>query len=361
MNNLEVVIGKRYATKKNLAEINRIAPDAKITIYNIQKRHPIISKIRGGLRRILPFSAYALFSTNLNEHSDKQKLIWLDSPAKFPDKKTALLFSPNIELSVAEELISRLQPSWIHSIMSGIDRLPTIPEKTMVTNSRGIHSERIAEFVMSLIFALAKNLSEHIDQTKRRIWKMLPSKMIKGAEIGIVGLGSIGTEIAKIAKINGMKVWAIKRKVTPHNFVDCLLPPEQLPELLREVDYVVLAVPLTRETYHLIGKAELDIMKSTASLINICRGAVIDENALYYALKNNRISGACIDVFKGEKALPKNSRFYKMQNIVITSFSAWHSENSDKQRMDLFFQDLERFICGEPLLNLVDNSQLRYR
>jgi phosphoglycerate dehydrogenase-like enzyme len=185
--------------------------------------------------------------------------------------------------------------------------------------------------------------------------------MVKGSRIGIVGLGSIGTEIAKIAKINGMEVWAIKRKAPPHDFVDCLLPPEQLPELLREVDYVVLAVPLSRETYHLIGKAELDIMKNTASLINICRGAVVDEDALYYALKNNRISGACVDVFKGEKALPKNSRFYKLPNILITSFSAWFSENSDKQRMDLFFQNLERFISGKPLLNLVDNSQLRYR
>ena len=360
MNNLQIALLKRYGTDAHLDKIDRIEPDAKITLFEIKKRHPKISKIRGGLRRILPYNVYSLLPDKIDEYSDRQKLIWINSPAEYQHKNTALLFPPNVESNVAEELTSLLRPNWIHSIMTGIDRLPAIPDTTMVTNSRGMHSVRIAEFVMGLIFAFAKNLSEHINQNRKQIWKALPSKMIKGAKIGIVGLGSIGTEIAKIAKINGMKVWAIKRKVTPHDFVDCLLPSEQLPELLREVDYVVLAVPLTRETYHLIGKAELDIMKSTASLINICRGAVVDEGALYDALKNNRIRGACIDIFKNEKPLPRNSHFYKLPNILITCFSAWYSQESDEERMALFFKNLERFINGKPLLNLVDKSQLRY-
>ena len=189
---------------------------------------------------------------------------------------------------------------------------------------------------------------------------MLPSKTIKGARLGVVGLGSIGTEIAKIGKHCGMEVWATKRKVTPVEFVDCLLPAEELHYLLRESDYVVLAVPLTKETHNLIGKVELDMMKSTACLINICRGAVVDEDALYYALKNKSIQAACIDVFKDEKPLPRCSRFYKLPNVLITSWSAWKSSDSADQQMNLFFNNLKRFINGEPLLSLVDKSQISY-
>jgi phosphoglycerate dehydrogenase-like enzyme len=182
--------------------------------------------------------------------------------------------------------------------------------------------------------------------------------MIRGAKIGIVGLGKIGKEIAKISKACGMEVWATKRKLTSHEFVDYLLPSAELHKMLREVDYVVLAVPLIEETRNLIGKAELDMMKSSACLINICRGAVIDENCLYDALKHKRIRGACFDVFLNEKRLPRNSRFYKLPNMLITSWSAWYSDESDDQRIDLFFKNLERFIVGKPLLNIAEKSQL---
>lgn len=351
----------RYATAGNIDKIAKIAPKTKIALFNITRRHPKISQIRGALRRVLPYNVYSLLPDKIDKNSDKQKLIWIDNPGKFINKDNVLLFPPNVEPDVTEELISRLHPSWIHSIMTGIDRLPAIPDTTLVSNSRGVHSVRIAEFVLGLIYALAKNITEHINQNKNRIWKALPSTMVKGARIGIVGLGSIGTEIAKTAKTNGMEVWATKRKVHLVDFVDCLLPSEELPDLLREVDYVVLAVPLTEGTRNLIGKAELDMMKNTASLINICRGAVVDEDALYDALKNNRIRGACVDIFKNEKPLPRNSRFYKLSNLIITSFSTWYSENSNEQRMELFFRNLERFIKGKPLLNLVDNSQIKYR
>jgi phosphoglycerate dehydrogenase-like enzyme len=314
--------------------------------------------MREVLRHILPYTVYTFLPVKLDELCEQQKLQWIHSPASSPDIKTVLLFPPSVEHNVAEELQSRLNPSWIHSITTGIDRLPSVPESALVTSSRGLHSGRVAEFVMGLIFALAKNLPEHINLNRKRVWKALPSKMIRGARIGIVGLGRIGTEIAKISKNCGMEVWATKRKVTSIDFIDCLLPYEELPYLLREVDYVVLAVPLTRETRNLIGETELNMMKSTACLINICRGAVVDEDCLYDALKDKRIRGACFDIFQNEKRLPKNSRFYKLPNMLITSWSAWYSDDSDEQRMDLFFKNLERFTTGKPLLSLVEKSQL---
>lgn len=295
-----------------------------------------------------------------DELGDKQKLIWLHPPTHSADINTVILFPPNVESNVAEELISRLHPKWIHNIMTGIDRLPIIPESVLVTHTRGIHSLRIAEFVMAVVFSFAKNIPEHINQSRRKIWKSLPSKMVRGASIGIVGLGSIGIEVAKIAKICGMVVWAINRKAKPINYIDQILTLEDLPRMLEKVDYVVLAVPLTSETRNLIGTAELSMMKSTAFLINICRGAVVDEDSLYDALKNNMIRGACVDVFKDEKNLPKNSRFYKLKNLLITSYSTYYSANSNDQVMDLFFSNLERFISGKQLLNMAEKYQLNY-
>lgn len=359
-NNLQVAIKKRYATENNLNKLSRIAIDTKIAVFDIRKSHVIVFLIREVLRNILPYKIYMRLLKKFDELGDKQKLIWIHAPTDSPDINTVILFPPNVESNVAEELISRLHPKWVHNIMTGIDRLPTIPDTVLVTHSRGIHSVRIAEFVMAVVFSFAKNIPEHIDQGRRRIWKSWPSKMVRGASIGIVGLGSIGMEIAKVAKICGMVVWAVNRKTKPANFVDYILSLEDLPRMLEEVDYVVLAVPLTRETRNLIGKAEFSMMKRTACLINICRGAVVDEDSLYDALKKNIIRGACIDVFKDEKILPKNSRFYKLTNLLITSYSTYYSANSNEQVLDLFFSNLERFISGEQLLNIAEKYQLNY-
>ena len=361
MNNLQVVMIKRHSTEKNLDKISRIVADAKIALFDVKKRHLVLFLFRDILRQLLPYTFYTSLPEKLDELCEQQKLLWIDSPANSADVKTVLLFPPDVEHNVAKELQSRLTPCWIHSIATGIDRLPLVPDSTLVTSSRGLHSSRIAEFVMGLIFSLAKNLPEHIYLNRKRIWKALSSTMVRGARLGVVGLGSIGIEVAKIGKACGMEVWATKRKVAPVDFVDRLLPPDELPFLLREVDYVVLAVPLTKETYQLIGKTELDMMKSSACLINICRGAVVDEDCLYDALKNNRIRGACFDVFQNEKRLPTNSPFYKLPNMLITSWSAWKSADSTDQQMSLFFKNLKRFIEGKQLLSVVDKSQLGYR
>ena len=358
--NLQVVIMQRYATERNLDKLARIAGNIKIAIFDIRKKHKIYFLMRKVFRSILSYRIYMRLPKNFDGLGDKQKLTWIHPPTHSADIDTVILFPPNVESNVAEELIFGLHPKWIHNIMTGIDRLPLLDDSILVTHTRGIHSLRIAEFVMAVVFSFAKNIPEHVNQNRSKIWKSMPSKMVRGASIGIVGLGSIGMEIAKIAKNCGMVVWAISRKAKPVNCVDHILSTDDLPRMLKEVDYVVLAVPLTRETRNLIGKAELSIMKSTACLINICRGAVVDEDSLYDALKNNIIRGACVDVFKDEKILSKNSRFYKLKNLLITSYSTYYSANSNEQVMDLFFSNLERFISGKQLLNIAEKYQLNY-
>jgi D-2-hydroxyacid dehydrogenase (NADP+) len=359
MTALQIVLDDRYATKKNRDRIMELAPDARIAVFRVRERYPVATMVRGAFRRTLPWSLYDPISIRLDPLVRAQRLEWIHPPTSSSDVTNVLLYTPIVECATGKSLLNSLSPRWVHSIMAGVDRIPSLPAEVLLTNSRGIHSLQIAEFTISLIFALAKNILQHTFQNRRRIWNPLPSEMIQGSRLGIVGLGSIGREVARLAKAVGMEVWAIKREVTNVNFVDYVLPPKELPRFLREVDYVVLAVPLTEETRNLIGKDELNMMKPTACLINISRGRVVDENSLYQALRNGSIRAACIDVFQDEKPLPRNSPFYKLPNLLITSYSAYYSRDSLNQIMDLFFENLRRFIDGKPLLNLVDPI-LRY-
>lgn len=356
MNNLQITLEERYATKNNLDRIVHLSPDAKITVFRIRGRYSIARMMRGLFRRTLPWSLYKPLAKKLDPLCEAQKIEWIHSPVVSSNVSTILLYPPDIEYHTTKQLLDMLSPCWIHSIPTGIDKIPPIPAGTLLTNSRGIHSSRIAEFTIGLIFAMAKNIPAHTLQTKKRIWKTLPSRTVHGSRLGIVGLGSIGMEIARLGKAAGMEVWATKRKMLDVPFIDRLLTSEELPSLLRESDYVVIALPLTRETQNLIGINELNLMKPTACLINIGRSEVIDENSLYQTLRNNSIRGACIDVFQDNKPLPQNSRFYNLPNLLITSYSAYYSPDSVNQVIDLFFENLRRFVVGEPLLNLVEPS-----
>ncbi len=353
MKSLQIGLEARYATKEHLERIAQVAPGAKTAVFSVEPLHPLIRKTRGILRRALPFYLYDPLSKAIDPLSEAQKLLWRRPPVSSLHTENVLLFPPGLCRKVAEALLREYRPRWVHSIMTGVDRIPPLPKDTLLTSSRGVHSRRIAEFTIALIFSLAKNIPEHTLQTRRRSWKTLPSRMVGGSCLGIVGLGSIGSETARLAKRVGMEVWATKRRVTDVDCVDMVLPPEGLHRLLQRADYVLLSVPLTRETHRLIGKEELTLMKPSAFLINVSRGAVVDGNALYHGLKNSHICGACIDVFEDERPLPRNSRFYRLPNLLVTSFSAFYTAASGDEVMDLFFENLGHFNRGEPLSSIM--------
>lgn len=357
MKTLQVALEKQYAVKKNLNRIARIAPQAEISVFQIRERYPNIRKIRGLLRRILPFPAYQPLEKYIDPLADAQILSWIKPPRISSETDNVLLFPPGLGGNIAEQLVKEFPPQWIHSVTTGVDRILPLVKDAVLTSSKGVHSKRIAEFTLGLIFAMAKNIVQHTLQSHKKIWKSLRSQPIHGSRLGIVGLGSIGSEIARLGKAVGMEVWATRQKSEPSQFVDKILKPEELPVLLKESDYVVLCVPLTPKTRHLIGAKELSLMKRSACLINICRGAVIDEDALYDALRHS-ILEACIDVFRDEKPLPKNSRFYQLPNLLITSFSAYFSADSVEQVMNLFFENLKRFSCDEPLLSVSTGGEV---
>jgi phosphoglycerate dehydrogenase-like enzyme len=351
MKALQIALETQYAVEKNLNKIAQIAPQAKIAVFRIQEHYPKIRKIRGLFRRLLPFSAYQPLATYLDPLADAQILSWINPPLISSEINNVLLFPPGLEGSIAEQLVKEYPPQWIHSVTTGVDRILPLAQGAVLSSSKGVHSNRIAEFTLGLIFAMAKNIVQHTLQSHKKIWKSLRSQPINSSRLGIVGLGSIGSEIARLGKAVGMEVWATRQKSEPSPFVDKIFKPEELPILLKESDYVVLSVPLTPKTRHLIGTKELSLMKRSACLINICRGAVIDEDALYDALRHSTIRGACIDVFQDEKPLPRNSRFYQLPNLLITSFSAYFSADSVEQVMDLFFENLRRFDSSEPLFS----------
>lgn len=272
----------------------------------------------------------------------------------------ALAAAPEAEIivgSVTQEMVRQAKNlKWIQVPFAGVDKIlfPEIKEQgILLTNARGMHGKTIAEHVFALLLAFTRRLPMILHNQYYRTWTRLKVIEVNGKTMGIVGLGGIGQEIARRAKAFDLTVLGIKRNPSPVPYVDEVLPPEELPSLLKRSDFVVLSLPLTKETYHLIGAKELAYMKKTAFLFNISRGAIIDEPALIEALQAARIAGAGLDVFEQEP-LPKDSPLYNLPNVLLTPHVAGTLENYKTQVLAIFLENLQRYLRGEPLLNLVD-------
>jgi len=253
---------------------------------------------------------------------------------------------------------------WIHSWGAGVDRLLSIPEvargSVILTNSSGIHSIPISEHVIALMLIFARKLKEFILFQNDGVWHVPDETYIfdelKGKTVGIVGLGSIGSEIAKKAKCFGMTVIATRRTTTAKPpFVDELLPSYDLKRLLKKSDFVVISAPLTLKTKGMIGAQEFTNMKRTAYIINIARGGIIQQNELISALKQKKIAGAGLDVFETEPLQP-NSDLWHMKNVIITPHVAGETVHYYERTTKIFCENLRRYINKTPLINIVDKK-----
>jgi len=248
---------------------------------------------------------------------------------------------------------------WIHALSAGIENL-LFPEiktnNTLLTNSRGIHGIPISEHVLAMMLAFTRGLNVFIRQQANKQWKRSHVEEIHDKTIGIVGLGSIGREIAKKAKGMGMQVIASKRTMTTELFVDKLYTPEQLPELLASADFIVVALPLLEETKHLFTIKEFALMKPSAYFMNISRGAVVNEEDLVTALEQGLIKGAGLDVFEHEP-LTENSHLWNMENVIITPHLAALSPNYLDRAIKLFADNLSRYIQHKEMLNVIDKDK----
>ncbi|HET9477680.1 MAG TPA: D-2-hydroxyacid dehydrogenase [Dehalococcoidia bacterium] len=253
---------------------------------------------------------------------------------------------------------------WLQLTSAGVDRLLDAPvvraPGVEVTTASGIHAVPISEFVLGAMLAFAKGFPNALRAQAEGNWSPYLPEELAEKTVGILGFGAIGSRVAALAHAFGMEVLAIRRSVGSRHkgdgHVSEFLPPSELPYLLGESDYVVVAVPLTQESRHMIGETELRSMKPTAVIVNIARGAVIDESALVWALKEGWIAGAALDVFEQEP-LAADSELWKLPSVLLTPHVSGGTPRYMERAIDLFCDNLHRYLEGRPLLNVVDSQR----
>ncbi len=253
---------------------------------------------------------------------------------------------------------------WIQVPAAGVGHVLSeelIASPIIVTSARGVRARAIAEHVLAVTLALARQLHTAVRRQMSRQWALDEldtnglTRTLRGRRMGIVGLGSIGLEVAELAAAVGLKVSAIRKHADapPPPPVERLLPPDRLAELLAESDVVVLSAPLTPETLHLINETTLAQMKPGAFLVNIGRGKLVDDAALIAALQGGRLGGAALDVFTREPLAPE-SPYWDLPSVIITPHMSGGMEDYWTPLVALFAENLRRFDAGETLLNVVD-------
>lgn len=287
-----------------------------------------------------------------------------DLAREIVDADIAYLYRITLELFNAAR-----QLRWVHIPSAGVDQL-LIPEvlasNIVITNSSGGNSIAVAEQVIGYMLAFTRRLVDAVLYQKEKVWSSgliwssePPLEELYGKTLGIVGLGSIGKEVARRAGAFGMRVLATRKDVSKGGeHIDLLLPADKPHDLLEASDFVLLSLPLTKLGGQVLGAEELRRMKKTAFLINISRGRLVDEEALIKALGDKQLAGAALDVFRKEPLSPE-SPLWNMPNVIITPHNAGLSVRLWDHLIELFKENVKKFLRGEPLRNVVD-KQLGY-
>lgn len=283
------------------------------------------------------------------------------------DESSALASAPQAEviLGYFPKSVCAAAPNlrWIQSFSTGMDKFlfPEIIERdeVAISNVAGLYASQGGEHAWALLLALTRQLPLAVHNMDERKWSGGNVVEVAGFTLGIIGMGGFGMEMAKRAQGYDMQVIAIDPVRTERPpYVHELRPtsPETLQDLLRRSDIVMMACPLTKETYHLIGKAELELMKPTAYLINVTRGGIIDEPALVDALKSGQIAGAGLDVTEKEP-LAADSPLWDAPNLILTPHRAGASQHRPRKIFEFFSQQLERYFQGQRPANIVDKRR----
>lgn len=246
---------------------------------------------------------------------------------------------------------------WLFVMSAGVDLLPFENLKkagVTVSNVSGIHATQIAEQVLGEMIIYSRKLYRCIENQRSKKWfRDIGVGELTGKNLLIVGAGSIGQEIARKAKAFDMNICGLKRHAEPLANFDKVLDMESFHEVLPAADYTVLAAPLTKETYMLVGKNEFELMKCGSIFINISRGDTVDEKALLEALQTGRLGGAALDVFHSEP-LPPESPFWEMQNVIVTPHTSGLSPYYFDRCVKLFLESYKLYREGRQIPNLVD-------
>jgi len=248
-------------------------------------------------------------------------------------------------------------PRWVHIASAGVDRLlfPGLVEgNTIVTNSRGVFDEPIAEYVLGLVLAFAKDLHTTVRLQGERRWRHRETERITGARALVVGTGPIGRAIARRLAAAGLRVSGAGRTAREGDpDFGVVHPMERLHDALAEADHVVLAAPLTPATRNMIDAAALARMRPSARLVNVGRGPLVAEDDLVEALRAGSIAGAALDVFVDEPLAP-SSPLWAMPNVIVSPHMSGDVAGWRDELVRLFTDNLDRFAHGRELRNVVD-------
>jgi phosphoglycerate dehydrogenase-like enzyme len=279
-----------------------------------------------------------------------------------PDAEIA--FVPHVDRAM---LASAARLRWIQSPAVGVGSMlypEMVASPIVVTTARGIRARAIAEHVLGVTVALARQLHVAVRRQAAHQWaqdelegRSTSIRTLNGRRLGIVGLGAIGLEVARLAAAFGLHVSAIRRRADlpfPAG-VDDVVGPERLGDLLGKSDVVVLSAPLTGSTRRLIGRGEIEQMRPGAFLVNVGRGKLVDDDALVDALRGGRLGGAALDVFTREPLDP-SSPYWDLPNVIVTPHTSGAMEDYWTPLVELFSENLRRFEQHRPLLNLVDKA-----
>ncbi|MFD2830773.1 D-2-hydroxyacid dehydrogenase [Corticicoccus populi] len=251
---------------------------------------------------------------------------------------------------------------WVQTFSAGVDSLDLkqISEKKItLTSASGVHRYPISETIFAFMLGFTREFHTYQKAQQKKEWsRTRPGGEIHEKTIAILGVGEIGRETAKIAKAFNMTVLGVRNSGKAVDNVDEMYTPDQLTEILRRSDFVISALPLTKETHHLIGKAQFAEMKDSAFIVNIGRGPVVDEAALIEALKNKQIAGAGLDVFESEP-LSEESALWDMDNVIITPHTAGSTDHYNGRVVrDIFIPNLKEYLRGaQPSINRYNHER----
>lgn len=246
---------------------------------------------------------------------------------------------------------------WLQAMGAGVDwaLVPELPPGVILTRAPGVFGPWMAEYVVGWCSWVTQRMETYREAQHQRRWldHVLPDRLL-GKTLAIVGLGDIGRDIARAARVFGMRVLGVSRRGRAVREAERVYPVGQMTRALRQADFVVVLLPLTPETHGIIGADAVGAMKSTAWLVNIARGAVVNETALLEALEQRRIAGAILDVFATEP-LPPYHPLWRLDNVVITPHISGPS--MPDEITPVFNDNLARYLAGKPLRHLVDRER----
>lgn len=261
-----------------------------------------------------------------------------------------------------ECLVPESKLKWLQTWSAGVNSLPleSLESRNItLTSANGVHAYPISETIFALMLGLTRKIHTYVKNQQARKWHHSGMNLeMHEKTVGIIGVGTIGKEAAKIAKAFGMKVIGVRHSGKQQEFVDEMYTTNQLDIVLPNCDYVVVTLPLTKETHRLFGSKQFDLMKSTAFFINIGRGEIVVEKDLIAALQRGHIAGAGLDVFEQEP-LTVDSPLWEMENVIITPHTSGSTEHYNQRVIkNILIPNLKNYISGnKPSVNLVDYSK----